>query len=709
MAAIGSAVGLGNLWRFPARAFANGGGAFFIPYFIALLSAGIPLVIVEYAIGQKYQGGAPQALAAVTKKFRWVGWMALLVGSVIVMYYVVVMAYAWHFSVASFGVNWTKPASYLEWKKKEEGNVETYHVRSDQIEVCLQAPTEKAFERLKEIQLEQDEDKRLPVYTAEELRELEEAQEEKDKEDRTYYVTLDENVANYFFENCLGGFHPGLWSLAGTARKLRAEAAGLEKKAEDLESEERAEEAESLKKQAREKLAKADRLEAGYGPDAGRKFSLNKKLVLGAVFTWVIIFLIIFKGVKNVGRVVMLTVPLPVILLLIILLRGVTLPGAAEGLLYYLKPNWTLLQDPKIWLEAYGQVFFSLSLGFGILIAYASYMPEESDVTNSALITSFGNCATSFVAGLAVFSVLGYLAYVRGGVPVEDVVAGGPGLVFVTYPIALAKMPMGQWAIGIISFLFFICLVSLGIDSAFSLVEGIVTGFRDKMKKIGKPTLTGIFCVIGCLGSIFICTRSGLMWLDILDRWMSNYGLALVGLLECIAVGYFFNIEELKDYINKHSEIEVHNWFNAFVKFITPAILVILLGRQFFQDISGSYGGYDQIVPHAIHVGGWGVFFSILLLALIFGKSWKIVTWVGIGALITLVLFLYFGENFPEKPGSELFASALMGAVAIALLFGGLITCIYIARKTHHMAGLAVESTDEEETHIAQDSISQDE
>ncbi len=73
MAAIGSAVGLGNLWRFPAIAFRSGGGAFFIPYFVALITAGIPLMIVEYAIGQKFQGGAPKAMAAITKKFRWVG------------------------------------------------------------------------------------------------------------------------------------------------------------------------------------------------------------------------------------------------------------------------------------------------------------------------------------------------------------------------------------------------------------------------------------------------------------------------------------------------------------------------------------------------------------------------------------------------------------------------------------------------------------
>ena len=133
MAAVGSAVGLGNLWRFPAIAFKNGGGAFFIPYFVALISAGIPLMIVEYAIGQKYQGGAPQALAAVTSKFRWVGWFALLVGCTITLYYIVVMAYAWHYAVASWTVAWNKP-------------VPVYHVRDAQGEgppTVLEVPSER--------------------------------------------------------------------------------------------------------------------------------------------------------------------------------------------------------------------------------------------------------------------------------------------------------------------------------------------------------------------------------------------------------------------------------------------------------------------------------------------------------------------------------------------------------------------------------------
>ena len=127
MAAVGSAVGLGNLWRFPMVAFRNGGGAFFIPYFVALITAGIPLMIVEYAIGQRFQGGAPKALAAVTSKFRWVGWFALLVGCTITLYYVVVMAYACHYARQRAMARYARPDGSPTRLPSEKAVAKAYH------------------------------------------------------------------------------------------------------------------------------------------------------------------------------------------------------------------------------------------------------------------------------------------------------------------------------------------------------------------------------------------------------------------------------------------------------------------------------------------------------------------------------------------------------------------------------------------------------
>ena len=682
LAAIGSAVGLGNIWRFPYVAFQNGGGAFFIPYFIALISAGIPLMIVEYGIGQRYQGGAPRALAAVTEKFRWVGWLALLVGTTIVLYYVVVMGYAWNYAVASFNLAWTEPVAKHQMEM-ENGTLRASSLPPERIRLYVPAATATEAERLKEITAKDD----IPVLSNEELQDLRQKQQKLPPGERLHYVSLKENVQSYFDGAVSGGYRYTAW-----AQQLGNRITELKKKLRDASRDPKLA-AEIDQQQVKAELAN---LEQSKSKLTGHLFKLTPNLVIGTAVTWLIIFLIVFKGVKSIGKVVMVAVPLPMILLLILMIRGLTLPGAAEGVFYYLKPNWELLKQPSVWIAAYGQIFFSLTLGFGILIAYASYMPEESDVSNSAFITSFGNCATSFCAGLAVFSVLGYLAYLHNS-PVPDVVSGGPGLVFVTYPIALAKMPMAAWAIGILSFMFFACLITVGIDSAFSIVEGVVAAFRDRFPRVRRAPFTAALCAVGFLGSLFFATRSGRMWLDIVDHWMCNYGLVGVGLLECIAVGYFFHLDELKAYINKHSEIKVHYWFDAFIKFVTPAVLIFLLGSNFLSDIISPYGNYDAVLSYAVTAGGWGVITFLLLIALILGRSWKKLTWALSGLVVFVGFFIYFLLTAAEGTVAELTGAAAMGAVGAVLLFGGLITCIHIAHKTGHPAGLSAESVDSED------------
>ncbi|MCK4300390.1 MAG: sodium-dependent transporter, partial [Planctomycetes bacterium] len=216
---------------------------------------------------------------------------------------------------------------------------------------------------------------------------------------------------------------------------------------------------------------------------------LSLPVVLGLVVTWLAVFLIIHRGLKVVSKVVMVTVPLPVILLAILLVRGLTLDGAEAGLAYYLTPDFAVLKDPQVWLDAYGQIFFSLTLGFGVMIAYASYEPKRSDVNNDCFIISLGNCGTSFFAGFVVFSTLGYLAALKE-VAVSDVAAEGIGLAFIAYPEAIARMPAATALIGV---LFFLALLTLGIDSLFSIVEAIITGIHDKWP-IGRDKITAAFC-----------------------------------------------------------------------------------------------------------------------------------------------------------------------------------------------------------------------
>lgn len=520
-AAIGSAVGLGNVWRFPFVAHANGGGAFLIPYFVALITAGIPLMIVEFGLGQFFQAAAPEAIAKIKKKFEWVGWFAVLVAGGIVTYYMAVMAWSWRYLYDSFT---------LPWAGREE---------------------------------------------------------------------------EYFFSEVLN-----------------------------------------------------------ISTDPGVLGGLVWPLVIGLVLSWLIVYLILKKGVGRVGKVVMWTVPIPMILLLVLFIRGITLPGAFEGIAYYLTPDFTVLTDPNVWLAAYGQIFFSLSIGAGILIAYASFMPKKADINNNAFITSLANCGTSFFAGFAVFSVVGYFAALQGAAA-ADVIAGGPGLAFITFPAALAQLPFAPF----FAVIFFSSLLLLGIDSAFSLVEGLVAAIHDRFNKIKKSTITGIVCLVGFVIGLLYVTQPGILWLDIVDHWMNNYGLVVVGLLMSLLIGHVYSTEKFQSDLNEVSDFSVGKWWVWCIKYITPAILIWSIVQSTIVSFSAPYEGYPQ---WALNLGGWGLVATFLVLSMLFMKDrskWS--NLVVLGFIILIIALLVAGQG-----------ALAMFAFGSAILYGGLWYSISRTRVT---------------------------
>ena len=477
MAAVGSAIGLGNVWRFPGVAFQNGGGAFFVPYFIALLTAGIPLMIVEYGIGSRFQGSAPQAYRKLDKRFEWVGWWAVMVGLMISFYYCVILAWSWEYLWASLQGVFN---GALPWEPGQAGA---------------------------------------------------------------------------FFEG--------------------------------------------------EILRTTD------GPgDAG---AMQWGLVIGLALTWICIYLSIAKGVHRVGKVVMITVPLPMLLLLLLALRGLTLDGAIDGLSYYLSPDWSRLTEPKIWLAAYGQVFFSLSVGWGILIAYASFRPKGSDVVNNAYITSFANCGFSFLAGFAVFSTLGYLG-VALNKPIPDFSITGGALAFSTYPTAIENFPGGVTFQAVVAVGFFVMLLTLGVDSAFSIVEAVSAAMKDKFKASRAKVVT-LLCVTGFLMGLIFCFGAGQFWLDITDKFMSDYGLALVALVQCLLIAWILprdKFDAIQRDANERSELKTGVMWRISLRFITPVVLITTFILSFKDLLADGYGGYEPI---------WLLIFGALPAALVLVAS----------------------------------------------------------------------------------------
>jgi NSS family neurotransmitter:Na+ symporter len=529
MAAIGSAIGLGNVWRFPYMAYANGGGAFFIPYLIALITTGIPLVALEYYLGVRYQRGPTEAYGFIKKRTNYIGWFALGTAAMITFYYTVVMSWAWNYIFYSVGVDW--------------------------------AGNEKSF----------------------------------------------------FFTNVLG-ITDSIKNLGG----------------------------------------------------------IQWYLVLGNVVTWTVIFLVIFKGVKVVGKVVTWTVCIPWALILVLIIRGITLQGSANGLDFYLRPDFSHLLNPTVWLGAYGQIFFSLSLGFGIMIAYASYLPKDSDINTNAWVVSFANCVTSFFAGFAVFSVLGYLAFTTNQ-PVEKVVGAGPGLAFVTYPTAIAKLPGGVVVQSIFGIMFFLMLVTLGIDSAFSLVEAIVTGLKDSFN-LNRAKVTFWVCFVGAVVGFLYASRAGLYWLDVVDHWM-NWGLVIVGLLEAILIGWFFDINKVSGDIDSTSEMKFGKLWVVSVKYITPAILLITIITSIYKELKSPYEGYPI---WSLVVGGWILLISLMFFAFIMqsrkeiptmnAKFLRFIAWLIIYSGLIIAFYLFYGATHLLIPSIVLVASVVIGSVIISRL-----------------------------------------
>src|SRR5690554_5466975 len=380
LAAMGSAVGLGNIWRFPYVAYENGGGAFFLPYLFALLTAGIPLLIMEFTIGHKYRGSAPLSYARINKKAEWIGWWQVLISFMIAIYYAAIIGWAMSYSV--FSLN-------LSWGEDTEG-----FLFGD-------------------------------------------------------YLNLADNPGEF------GGLVGGV--------------------------------------------------------------------LIPSILVWAITLGVLFKGVKKGIEVAnRIFIPTLIVLFLMIVIRAVTLEGAMTGLNAFFKPSWDTILDPTVWVAAYGQIFFSLSIGFAIMITYSSYLNKKSDINNNAFIVGFGNSSFELLAGIGVFAALGFMA-TTAGVGVDEVASAGVGLAFVVFPQIINMFPGLN---GLFGFLFFASLVLAGLSSLISIVETFIAGTQEKFN-ISRQKAVIIFGGFAALISIFMfSSRGGLYFLDTIDYFINNFGVA---------------------------------------------------------------------------------------------------------------------------------------------------------------------------------------
>ncbi|XP_046562234.1 sodium- and chloride-dependent glycine transporter 2-like [Haliotis rubra] len=306
--------------------------------------------------------------------------------------------------------------------------------------------------------------------------------------------------------------------------------------------------------------------------------------------SYVIIFLCMIRGVKSVGKAVYVTAILPYILLIIIFISTLIQPGAGSGLLYYVTPDFRKLQDVKVWLEAFLQVMYSLGLGWGTIGTASSYNKFHEPCHKDAIIVSTISEATSIFAGLVTFGILGVMSE-KTGVHISSVVSSGPGLGFVAYPEALAQLPVPQlW-----SFLFFLMLLAVGLDSQFMNVEVITTALVDKYPKAlsrKRWLVTAGVCVIFFLAGILLCTQGGPYIFQLLDWYISALSVFLFCTLECVTVVYIYGVKQM----SKDVEMMLGKPLPIVVKilwaFVIPAVLLTAFILTLLQYQPPTYGKY---------------------------------------------------------------------------------------------------------------------
>ncbi|WP_244834085.1 sodium-dependent transporter [Clostridium sp. BJN0001] len=473
LAAIGSAVGLGNAWRFPGLAGKYGGGAFLITYIIAMIVLGIPMLAMEIAIGRKTKQGAPGAFRSMNKKVEYVGWAATTNAFAIGVYYAAV--FGWVIAMAIFSFKFAG-------------------------------------------------------------------------------MVKDSEAAS----NLFGQITQTSWTIKGV------------------------------------------------GVPMSMAFAL--------AIAWILIYICIRKGTVSVGKVVKYTgLTLPLLFLIIMALKGLSMPGGPTGFVKLFVPDFGEITAKGLWskliIDAIGQVFYSLSIMMAIMIAYGSYLSENSNIAEDATIIAFADLGVSILSGIVMFTTMYGV-----GMTVDDMSVSGIATAFVIFPQAIVNLTNIGWFNALFGMIFYLCLCSLAVDSAFSILEGVSTALADRFKLNARRT-TKTICIIAGIISIIFITQSGLAWLDILDNWTNQYNMIIIGALECIVVGWVFSPQKVLDEVNRNtSKYKIPKWwFRGSIKCIAPIALVVfcIWNLHTLFASGGVYGAESGYPLWSNIVAGWAVTFFV--------------------------------------------------------------------------------------------------
>ncbi|MBQ6511844.1 sodium-dependent transporter [Methanobrevibacter sp.] len=464
LAMIGSSVGLGNIWRYPYILYSNGGGAFYIPYLIAILVLAIPVLVLEYGVGYNYKSSFTKAIININPKLEYYAWILPIVIFVMTIYYSTIIGWDGIYLILSFFKGWgSDPNAFLT-------NSVLHSTHS--------------------------------VY----------------------------GVLNFI-------------------------------------------------------------------PAIG----------ISMIVVWFIIWLVSHRNLENgLGKISKIFVPL--LFFMMILLVGVSLmlPGASIGLAELFNPNLSLLGHFDIWMAAFGQVFFSLSLGMGIGFTFSSYTKKDIDLVTSGLYVVIANCAFENFAALGVFSILGYMS-LQSGTSVSNLVSQGSSLIFVAYPEVLNVLGNTAFILGP---LLFLTVYIAGITSMLSSFEVFSCSIQNKLGFSRKRTTT-ILCIVGGIISMLYASSAGEYMVSITDLFVNNIAILFSVVVECLLFSWMFNSERLIGFLNSRSNsLKIGKWWLMLVRYVVPVLIsVIWLGGVYELAISGSWEVLSLLILLSV---------IVLILALIF-------------------------------------------------------------------------------------------
>lgn len=323
---------------------------------------------------------------------------------------------------------------------------------------------------------------------------------------------------------------------------------------------------------------------------------------------WIAVIAVLALGIqRGIGASAKILVPLLVVLFTILVVRALFLAGGGLDALFL--PDWSALSDTGVWIAAYGQIFFSLSIAFGIMVTYASYLKRKTNLTGSGLVVAYSNSGFEILAGIGVFAVLGYMAQ-ASGVAVSEVVESGIGLAFIAFPSIISQMPGGP----VFGVLFFLCLVFAGWTSLISIVQVIVSAVQDKtgLSRVPAVIIVGTACTLTSV--LLMPTATGLNVLDVMDKFANNIGIVGVAVAALVVVCWYLRkLPELQDHLNEVSSFKVGRLWRLFLGVITPVVLAYMLIDQIVELLSDGYGG----LPDGLVITfGWIVQILVIGLAI---------------------------------------------------------------------------------------------